>query len=214
MTHYSHYGVTICYHVSVNKKPYGGEDSTGLKKRNPSKSSTPKFSRGRGGKMTEQMGYRNVDRVYALASQGKFSKTDENGKQTLDLLALSMMTYMASKVIDKEDVNAVVYQDRAYWCYWEGWDKMIEGMGMVIDSKEHDLDTAAETTMARTRTARNRLSRGAKFLQEQGCIKQLKAPIPLAGKNAIWLLLLGNERENREAERIARLYFNLPPMKA
>lgn len=164
--------------------------------------------------MTEQMGYRNVDRVYALASQGKFSKTDENGKQTLDLLALSMMTYMASKVIDKEDVNAVVYQDRAYWCYWEGWDKMIEGMGMVIASKEHDLDTAAETTMARTRTARNRLSRGAKFLQEQGCIKQLKAPIPLVGKNAIWLLLLGNERENREAERIARLYFNLPPMKA
>lgn len=69
--------------------------------------------------MTEQMGYRNVDRVYALASQGKFSKTDENGKQTLDLLALSMMTYMASKVIDKEDVNAVVYQNRAYWCYWE-----------------------------------------------------------------------------------------------
>ena len=75
-----------------------------------------------------------------------------------------MMTYMASKVIDKEDVNAVVYQDRAYWCYWEGWDKMIEGMGMVIDSKEHDLDTAAETTMARTRTARNRLSRGVKLL--------------------------------------------------
>nr|DAG09502.1 MAG TPA: hypothetical protein [Caudoviricetes sp.]DAL86500.1 MAG TPA: hypothetical protein [Caudoviricetes sp.] len=31
VTHYSHYGVTICYHVSVNKKPYGGEDSTGLK---------------------------------------------------------------------------------------------------------------------------------------------------------------------------------------
>ena len=162
--------------------------------------------------MTEQMGYRNVERVYKLASQGKFSKTDENGKQTLDLLALSMMTYMASKAIDKEDVNAVVYQDRAYWCYWEGWDKMIEGMGMVISPAKTDLETAAEMTMVRTRTARNRLSRGAKFLQEKGCVKQLKAPVPLAGKNAIWLLLLGNVRENHEAERIARLYFRLPPM--
>lgn len=163
--------------------------------------------------MTDEMGYRNVDRVYDLARQGKFSKTNEEGKQTLDLLALSMMTYMASKVIDKEDVNAVVYHDRPYWVYWEGWDKMAEGMGLVLTAEEATLDSAFDASSARTRTARNRLSRESKFLQERGCIKQLKAPVPLAQKNAVWLLVLGrDERENRESERIARLYYNLPPL--
>ena len=53
--------------------------------------------------MTEQMGYRNVDRVYALASQGKFSKTDENGKYSV-----SIDTFKAKKEADKSAKNDYV----------------------------------------------------------------------------------------------------------
>lgn len=164
--------------------------------------------------MTDQMGYKNIDRVYDnLAQRGKLSK-ESNGRKTLDLLALNMMTYMARKAIDKDDKRTLKEGD-PYWCYWEGWDSMAAHMGMILPSDDQTALTRDgnldEDITRRKLTARNRLSRTARFLVEQGCIKQLKPPVPLAGKNAVWLLLLGKTpEENRQAEIQARLAFGLP----
>lgn len=159
--------------------------------------------------MTDDMGYRNIDRVYRLAQHGRLSKLS-NGVQTLDLLALSMMTYMARKAVDKEDVRNVIHNDKPYWCYWGGWDAMAAEMGLILPPGEFGdpnatIEELSETVEKRTRTARNRLSRTARFLQERQCLKMLKAPVTFAGKNAVWLLLLGeSEEENRQAETWAR----------
>ncbi|MBT1161192.1 hypothetical protein [Bifidobacterium sp. SO1] len=163
--------------------------------------------------MTDEMGYRNIDRVYELSQQGRLSK-ESGGTLTLDLLALSMMTYMARKAIDKEDRKAIA-EGKPYWCYWGGWDSMAATIGMVLptdEQREHAFEdeSVADAISARQLTARNRLSRTAKFLKERGCIKMLKAPVTFARENAIWLLRLGEtEEENATAEAWARKCLNL-----
>lgn len=163
--------------------------------------------------MTDGMGYNNIDRVYdILAADGRLCKP--NGDTlTLDTLALSMMTYMARMAMDKENAKG----NEAYWCYWGGWDNMAARMGMILPDEElrrealERSEEYADVVRSRTLTARNRLSRTAKALQKNGCIKLLRPAITFAQKNAIWLLLLGeSDEENAEAERVARRAFGLP----
>lgn len=169
--------------------------------------------------MTDEVGYKNIDRVYALAREGKMSKQGDGKtplESTLDLLALNMMVYMASKAIDKGD-RKIIDEGKSYWTYWGGWTAMGVEMGLIPVETEQtkkllgpEAEQVARLVETRKRTAINRLSRKARFLVERGCIKQLKPPIPLAQKNAVWLLLLGtDEEENLAAEYWARKMLHL-----
>lgn len=167
--------------------------------------------------MTDGMGYRNYDRVYLyLAQEGKLSKR-HGDSYTLDHLAENMMLYMAKTAIDKEDTKAIG-QNRPYWCYWDGWESLAYGTGMVPTPQQihedsgDDVEEFARIVTSRLRTAVARLSRKAKFLQDQGCIKLLRPGIGLDPnrRHATWLLLLGDESENAAAEAWARKCLRLP----
>ncbi|OZG57881.1 hypothetical protein BTIS_1122 [Bifidobacterium tissieri] len=164
------------------------------------------------------MGYRNIDRVFALAERGKLSKiVGDNLK--LNELALGMMCFMGKTAIDKED-TAAINEGNPYWCYWLGWDATAAGMGLILPTQQQlDLSyvgdgSAAEKAIEnRTLTARNRLSRTAKFLRDNGCVRLLRPATSFAGgnkKTAIWMLCLGeDDAENDTAERWARRVLHL-----
>ena len=163
--------------------------------------------------MKEKMGYRNAERVYALAARGLLG-TKRDGKPRLNDRALNVLMFMALKSASKED-SKVVRGTAPYWCYWGGWNELITATGMAAasaDSTAEELlsEESLSEAAVRRRTAMNKISITATFLQKNGVIKKLRPANKMAGSNTIWLLLLGTEEENEEAERRARQYFGLP----
>lgn len=159
----------------------------------------------------DEMGFTNVDRVYAMAQRGMFS-TLKKDSLTVNQTALNMMIYMAMRSINVEDSKAV-NSGKPYWVYWGGWTKMAAELGFTLvpmDMDDMDEEDAARVTV-HTRNAINRLSRTARFLQDRGAIKLLRPASTIGMKrNATWLLLLGDESENAAAEAWARKCLRLP----
>lgn len=158
----------------------------------------------------DEMGFKNFDRVYEMARRGTFSKPNGDAI-TANATALNMMFYMASKSINKEDAKAAA-QGIPYWVYFGGWNKMAADLGYTIAPIDLDDSSPEQTVETHSRTAVNRLSRTARFLQDQGAIKLLRPASTIGVKrNATWLLMLGeNDQENQEAERQARRLLGLP----
>lgn len=151
----------------------------------------------------DEMGFKNTERVYDMARRGVFSKPNGDSS-TVNLLALNMMLYMSLKAVSAEDQKAI-NDGKAYWCYWGGWEKMAANMGLTVTPMEIGDNEADIAVDSKKRTAINRLSRTAKFLQEKGAIKLLRPSSTIGTKrNATWLLLLGDEAENAAAEAHAR----------
>lgn len=155
------------------------------------------------------MGYKNVSAVYRLASEGRLLKP-RGGQVALDTNALILLTYMAHNAYDWPPSDDMKRKGIACRCYSRGWDQAAADLGMTIAGGEkakkilfNDGDLEAMITTRRN-TARNRLSQTAKFLQQQGLIKQLTPADVRREKPAIWLLLLGDEAENAEVEAWAR----------
>lgn len=153
--------------------------------------------------MTEGMGYNNVERAYQLAEIGKTTK-NRAGKATFDTMALHALLYMAHNTYDwppSEQVREKMIPCRLYTL---GWKSMAKSLGMTLLSYEQIQSGADPDAMRKSRelTARTRISHAWKFLAERGLIKQLY-PQSL-GRNAGYLLLLGDDDENREVEAWAR----------
>lgn len=161
----------------------------------------------------EIVGYRNAQKVTELARKGKLnSYRDENA--TLNQMAYIMLQYMAFSSIDWEDEEAKKHHPAR--CYWRGWDAMALDLGLTLPSPKQakaildgDLDHD-ETIGRRTRSAKNRLSQTARWLRERGLIKQLVPANSFMGRNATWLLNLGDPEENDEVETFARWKLGLP----
>lgn len=156
------------------------------------------------------MGYRNAKKVYALASQGRLNR-ERDGVPVVNSLALHMMLYMALTATDLEAAD----DNNPPRVYWAGWSKMAEELGMtpgVKDFLDPDLtDSEIKAIIVRRKnTARNRLSQTARWMRENGLIKQLVPANSYLGRNAAWLLLLGDDAENREVEAWARRCLRLP----
>lgn len=146
--------------------------------------------------MSEYMGYKNVEAVYRAARHGLFLKVRKDGKRTTDTLSLAIMQNMAFKVYDwppekKNKTHMVPVR-----LYTLGWRSVAEDLGML--AADMDSDDVYASIRGRELTARNRVTRSWKFLTERGLMKRLYPSVQ--GKNAGYLLLLGDEKENKEVE--------------
>lgn len=166
--------------------------------------------------MATFMGYRNYDAVIECSKAGKLSRQSGKTKK-LDELAMVMLTYMALRSIDKEDTETQRKKHLPYRTYWKGWDAMISDMGMNTLTDEQ-MESAAKdgldiTQLAegRTNTARNRLSRAAKFLEQQGLIRRILKPNITRNQTSVWVLLISpTPEQNLHDLNQALGHFNLP----
>ncbi|TPF91239.1 hypothetical protein [Bifidobacterium sp. UTCIF-38] len=156
-----------------------------------------------------EMGYRNEDAVYALSEAGRLLKP-RGGQVAVDPTAVMLLAYMAHNAYDWPPTEEMRRRHIPCRCYSRGWDVAARAFGMTIAGGEKAAQIIAEggdleaMMTARRTTARNRLSQTAKFLQAQGLIKLLVPADVRRERPATWLLLLGDERENREVEAWAR----------
>lgn len=163
--------------------------------------------------MQEEMGYQNMQAVHELAKKGRlaYQRGDNLGIYTLaDLL----LTYMAGQTYDwdrehnqpPEKLRKVNAPCRYYTL---GWRSFAYDYAMVMLTPEQAMSEDADKIMRRRElNARKQVSDAFVWLQERGVIKKLE-PASL-GKNAGFLLLLGDEEENRAVERWARQCLGLP----
>lgn len=164
----------------------------------------------------EKMGYRNAGAVYELSRAGKLLKP-RGGKVTVNTMAELVLVDMALSSYDWDREHQEPIRDakaKGYPCryYTKGWKTLAEDHGMmalspeqVIGKPEEEVEAAMK---AREGTAKARIVQAWKFLRDQGLIKRLQ-PATL-GKNAGYLLLLGDDEENRAVERWACQCLNLP----
>lgn len=157
------------------------------------------------------MGYLNIKKVFNLSETGILNKT-RGGKSTTNPFVLSVLLYMATSSYDFPPTGSILSKNLPCRYYARGWRSIAAGLGMVKVSRHFRTDgvDVAELIQSRERTAQNRISTAWKFLQEQGLIKCLQ-PASL-GKNAGFLLLLGDELENYKVEEWARACLNLEPL--
>lgn len=164
----------------------------------------------------EKMGYRNAGAVYELSRAGKLLKP-RGGKVTVNTMAELVLVDMALSSYDWDREHQEPIRDakaKGYPCryYTKGWKTLAEDHGMmalspeqVIGKPEEEVEAAMK---AREGTAKARIVQAWKFLRDQGLIKCLQ-PATL-GKNAGYLLLLGDDEENLAVERWARQCLGLP----
>lgn len=157
----------------------------------------------------EPVGYKNASKAYEAARHGRLLK-QRGDKRALNTMALSMLVYMAEHSYDwppTEDNRRKHLPSRVYE---RGWNRLISDFGM--DYVGPELMSASDgdaLIAARHRTAVNRVSQSAKFLKEQRLIKELRKADVRREIPSAWLLLLGDDEENREVERWARQCLNL-----
>lgn len=159
--------------------------------------------------MTEEMGYQNVNRVYELSRAGRLTKP-RGGKLTLANMALNTLLFMAHSSYDWPLSKSLADNMVPARLYTLGWRGITEALGMTLLSFEQ-LQSGKDTDAmmkSRENTAKNRISQTWNDLAERGLIKQLY-PQSL-GKNAGYLLLIGDPAENREVEAWARRCLGLP----
>ena len=165
--------------------------------------------------MRQPMGFKNAQAVYRRSAEGKLLKP-RGGQVALDTTALNMLMYMA---LNSYDWPITIDMRRKFIparCYQRGWDKMAEDFGMLLVGGERlheiglDGEALEDAMAARAMTARSRLSRASKFLQEQGLIKQLLPAKFQRSYPAVWLLTIGDtDEENMEVEQWARQCYRL-----
>lgn len=143
----------------------------------------------------EEMGYKNITKVYEKASHGKLLKRRDNGVWTLDSFALNVLTYMAANTYDYPNPTGNEYRPSRY--YDGGWRKIAEAFGLL----RYDMSLAEEVggeTLSKQRenTARARISRTWAQLIEMGLIRRYKGAY--LGENAGYVLMIGDDDENKE----------------
>lgn len=155
------------------------------------------------------MGYRNIDRVEERLREGRLLRG--RGRQlTIDPLAMSLLYHMAKNVYDWPPTPKMRRNYVAARCYDRGWDYVADLWQMTAVGGEKGWEAAQHeggveaAEKARLNTARGRISRAAKLLQQQGLIKLLVPSDIQLRKPAVWLLMIGDDEENAEVEAWAR----------
>ena len=159
------------------------------------------------------MGYKNTDAFYELASKGRlaYQRGDNIGVYAMAQLVLA---YMCDQTYDwdrernqpPEKLRKVNAPCRYYTL---GWRAIADAFGMILLTPEQSMGENADKEMKkRENTVKTNISNAWLFLQERGVIKKLE-PASL-GKNAGFLLLLGDDEENLAVERWARQCLGLP----
>ena len=155
----------------------------------------------------ELVGYQNAELVYKLAAQGKLGRPSGDGLLTDDL-AMNMLLYMALRTYSWPASGKALDKGLACRYYTLGDSEMIKdmGMGIVPNLKELPDEEKLPTMKKRYNTAVTRLKRARRFLVAQGLVQQLEKPklVSLGRINGGYLLLLGDDKENREVEAYAR----------
>ena len=159
------------------------------------------------------MGYKNTDAFYELASKGRlaYQRGDNIGVYAMAQLVLA---YMCDRTYDWDrDHNQPPEKLRRAGApcryYALGWRAFSDDHGMVMLTPKQAMSEDADKIMhKRELNAKKQFSDAAIWLQERGIIKKLE-PASL-GKNAGFLLLLGDDKENRAVERWARQCLTLP----
>lgn len=95
--------------------------------------------------------------------------------------------------------------------YMHGWRELSKALGMAIaDSLENVSVISNEPRdLRKEETARIRIGRVMKKLQNKGLVKCLKTGRYSKRSSAVWLLTIGDEDENRECEKYVRFALNL-----
>lgn len=159
------------------------------------------------------MGYKNTDAFYDLASKGRlaYQRGDNLGVYAMAQLVLA---YMCDQTYDWDrDHNQPPEKLRKAGApcryYTLGWRAFSDDHGMVMLTPKQAMSEDADKIMhKRELNAKKQFSDAAIWLQERGVIKKLE-PASL-GKNAGFLLLLGDDEENRAVERWTRQCLGLP----
>ena len=161
----------------------------------------------------EDMGYQNTQALYDLNRTGRLAKM-RGDNLTCYTNAQLVMSFMCSQTYDwdrehnqpPEKLRKTNVPCRYYTL---GWRAIADAWGMVLLTPEQATSGDAEKEMKkREHTVKINISNAWTFLQERCVIKKLE-PASL-GKNAGFLLMLGDDAENRAVEQWARRCLNLP----
>lgn len=161
----------------------------------------------------EDMGYQNTQALYDLNRTGRLAKKrgDNLTCYTTAQLAISFMCSMTydwdrERNQPPEKLRKVNAPCRYYTL---GWHAIADAFGMILLTPEQSMGENADKEMKkRENTVKTNISNAWLFLQERGVIKKLE-PASL-GKNAGFLLMLGDDEENLAVERWARQCLGLP----
>lgn len=95
--------------------------------------------------------------------------------------------------------------------YMYGWRELSKSLGMTISDSLENLSVISNEPrdLRKEETARIRIGRVMKKLQDKGLVKCLKNSRYSKHASAVWLLTIGDEDENRECEKYVRFVLNL-----
>jgi hypothetical protein len=162
----------------------------------------------------EEMGYRNFDAVRRLGQKGKYAKLRADGTLSTSNAALLLLTYMASTTYDWDTEHNTPTADakaKGYPCryYKRGAESFAYDYGKLGITPEQAMSEDPQGYMDKRRGAANQeFKRAIKTLTDWGVIKQLERA--KNGLPAGYLLLLGDDAENKAVEQWARRCLNLP----
>ena len=162
----------------------------------------------------EKMGYRNFNAIRQLGQMGKFSKMRADGTLSTSNSALLLLTYMASVTYDWDTERNCPTADakaKGYPCryYKRGAETFAYDYGKLGISPEQAMSENAQEYIEKRKGAANQeFKRSITTLKDWGVIKQLEHA--KNGNPAGYLLLLGDDEENRAVERWARQCLGLP----
>ena len=154
------------------------------------------------------VGYKNSDKVWELASEGKFRKPF-GSKLTLDTMQLCLMQYMAATTYDFPPTPDMKKRHLPSRLYERGWGHVAQQFGMWLPGGEETKEVFEQGGMQRVseknmQLAINRIGKASKKLQEAGLIKCIRKADIQHNVPAKWLLLIGDDEENRAVEAWAR----------
>lgn len=156
------------------------------------------------------MGIRNAQIVRTLTRQGVFNSkrgsiTSFNSIENTVLmeLALSSADYPLDAEAKKKKLMPRTYM--------YGWRELSKSLGMTIADSLENLSVISNEPrdLRKEETARIRIGRVMKKLQDKGLVKCLKTGRYSKRSSAVWLLTIGDEDENRECEKYVRYVLNL-----
>jgi hypothetical protein len=150
----------------------------------------------------KEMGYRNT----TAAEQNVFSRgvLCRGSKMTFDAMAASVLTYMCLHSYDYPMSDDLKRKNAPCRLYEGGLKMIMSDLGMIVvpPDKLLDSDGTVDLVAHRARSVLVRISLAIKFLTKIGVIKVMRRSY--LGRNAAYLLLIGDEHENEIVENYDR----------
>lgn len=149
-----------------------------------------------------EVGYHNI----TAAEQNVFARgiLCRGPKMTLDTTAGLVLAYMCIHTYDYPLPDGLKREDAACRLYEGGLKRITEDLGMVVVPPDRllDSDGTVDLVARRENSVIQRISQATKFLTKIGAVKVLRRGY--LGRNAAYLLLIGDEHENEIVENYDR----------